>query len=68
MGFEKRILNTISPVLENGNHAEFYNGTLFLEDVSDEVGKRVFNRLVKSLGEDSFQFNIYRNGFVIDFV
>ena len=70
MGFEKRILNEIEPLLEVGNHVEFCNGTLFLENVSGEVGKQVYNRLVKRLGKDSFRFNIYNpvNGFVIDFV
>ena len=68
MGFEKRILDDISPILETGDHAEFYNGTLFLENVSGEVGKRIYNRLVKRLGKDSIEFNTYRDGFVIDFV
>ena len=67
MGFEKKILDTISPVLETGDHAEFYNGTLFLENVSDKTGKDIYDILVKRLGEKSFGFNIYQNGFVIDF-
>lgn len=68
MGFEKRILNEIEPLLEVDTHVEFYNGTLFLENVSGETGKRVYNRLVKRLGKDSIEFNTYRDGFVIDFV
>ena len=70
MGFEKRILNEIDPLLDSDTHVEFYNGTLFLENVSGETGKRVYNRLVKRLGKDSFRFNIYNriDGFAVDFV
>ena len=69
MGFEKKILDVISPALETGDHAEFYNGTLFLEGVSDKTGKDVYNILVNELGKDKFNFNIYNpvNGFVVDF-
>jgi hypothetical protein len=70
MGFEKRILNEIEPLLVVGNHVEFCNGTLFLENVSGETGKRIYNRLVQILGKDSFRFNIYNriDGFAVDFV
>ena len=67
MGFEKRILNEIEPLLEVDTHAEFYNGTLFLENVSGEVGKQVFNRLVKSLGKENIIFSTIGDGFAIDF-
>jgi len=68
MGFEKRILNDISPILETGDHAEFYNGTLFLENVSGETGKRVYNRLVKRLGKENIIFSTIGDGFAVDFV
>jgi len=69
MGFEKKVLDIISPALEVGNVAEFYNGTLFLEDVSDDVGERVYNLLYKALGKDKFIFSLYGDeGFAIDFV
>ena len=68
MGFEKRILDDISPILETGDHAEFYNGTLFLENVSGEVGKRIYNRLVKRLGKENIIFSTIGDGFAVDFV
>jgi hypothetical protein len=68
MGFEKRILDDISPILETGDHAEFYNGTLFLENVSGETGKRVYNRLVKRLGKENIIFSTIGDGFAVDFV
>jgi len=30
MGFEKIVLNKIAPILESGDHADFFNGTLFV--------------------------------------
>ena len=68
MSFEKRILNDISPILETGDHAEFYNGTLFLENVSGETGKRIYNRLVKRLGKENIIFSTIGDGFAVDFV
>jgi hypothetical protein len=68
MGFEKRILDDISPILETGDHVEFYNGTLFLENVSGETGKRVYNRLVKRLGKENIIFSTIGDGFAVDFV
>jgi hypothetical protein len=68
MGFEKRILDDISPILETGDHAEFYNGTLFLENVSGETGKRIYNRLVKRLGKENIIFSTIGDGFAVDFV
>ena len=68
MSFEKRILNNISPILETGDHAEFYNDTLLLENVSGETGKRVYNRLVKRLGKENIIFSTIGDGFAVDFV
>lgn len=69
MGFEKRILDVISPALETGSIAEFYNGTLFLENVTDKTGNAVYNRLVVKLGKDKIRYSSYREGFIaIDFV
>jgi hypothetical protein len=68
MGFEKRILDDISPILETGDHVEFYNGTLFLENVSGETGKRIYNRLVKRLGKENIIFSTIGDGFAVDFV
>lgn len=68
MGFEKRMLDVISPALDVGDIVEFYNGTLFLENVSDKTGKDVYNILVKRLGKEKFVFSPYREGFIaIDF-
>lgn len=30
MGFESNVLNKIAPILESGDHADFFNGTLFV--------------------------------------
>jgi len=68
MGFEKRILNEIDPLLDSDTHAEFYNGTLFLENVSGETGKRIYNRLVKRLGKEKVIFSTIGDGFAVDFV
>lgn len=68
MGFEKRILNEIDPLLDSDTHVEFYNGTLFLENVSGETGKRIYNRLVKRLGKENIVFSTIGNGFAVDFV
>jgi hypothetical protein len=68
MGFEKRILNEIDPLLDSDTHVEFYNGTLFLENVSGETGKRIYNRLVKRLGKENIIFSTIGDGFAVDFV
>jgi hypothetical protein len=68
MGFEKRILNEIDPLLDSDTHVEFYNGTLFLENVSGETGKRIYNRLVKRLGKEKVIFSTIGDGFAVDFV
>lgn len=68
MGFEKKVLDIVSPALEVGDHAEFYNGTLFLEGVSDETGKIIRGLLSNALGKDKVQFSPYRDGLIaIDF-
>ena len=68
MGFEKRILNEIDPLLDSDTHVEFYNGTLFLENVSGETGKKIYNRLVKRLGKEKVIFSTIGDGFAVDFV
>lgn len=69
MGFEKKVLNIISPALEVGDVAEFYNGTLFLEGVSDQTGNIIRGLLSNALGKDKIRFSSYREGFIaIDFV
>lgn len=69
MGFEKKVLDIISPALEVGDVAEFYNGTLFLEGVSIETGNIVKGLLTNALGKDKVRFSSYREGFIaIDFV
>jgi hypothetical protein len=69
MSFEKRVLNLIEPAMTEG-HAEFENGTLFIEDVSGDIGRKVFHILSKEFGVGKVNVNIYNpvNGFVFDFV
>ncbi len=67
MGFEKQVLNQVKPLLKNGEVAYFENGTLFLENVSDESGEVILKALN---GRYDIQVNIYGpiDGFVVDFV
>jgi hypothetical protein len=45
-------------------------GTLFLEDVSESVGRKVFHALSKEFGLGKVNVNVYSpaNGFSYDFV
>ena len=70
MSFEKRVLNEVQNVFNRHTGtlvAYFEYGTLFLEDMSNEVGRDVIETLEKKF---KIQYNIYNpiNGFVVDFV
>ena len=69
MEFEQSVLEMVRPFLNSGT-AEFYNGTLFLENVSGENGRFIYDLLLDEFGADNFRFNIYNpvNGFVVDFI
>jgi hypothetical protein len=72
MSFEKRVLSIVSKVFDkepviNSRSAYFEYGTLFLEDVSNDTGKKIIKTLEKTY---KINYNIYNpiNGFVIDFI
>jgi hypothetical protein len=69
MGFETKVLNIVDPLLDQAR-AEFVYGTLFLEDASEAVGRKVFHALSKKFGVGKVTINVYTpaNGFSYDFV
>jgi len=69
MGFETKVLNIVDPLLDTGR-AEFVYGTLFLEDASEDVGRKVYHALSKRFGLGKVTVNVYTpaNGFSYDFV
>jgi len=44
MGLEKIVLNKIAPILESGDHADFFNGTLFVS-CNEEKAKLITRHL-----------------------
>ena len=44
MGLEKIVLNKIAPILESGDHADFFNGTLFVS-CNDNKAKLITREL-----------------------
>ena len=69
MGFETKVLDIVGPLLDQGR-AEFAYGTLFLEDASEAVGRKVYHALSKKFGVGKVNVNVYSpaNGFSYDFV
>ena len=66
MPFETKVIELISPALTEGR-AEFFNGTLFLEDVKEATARKVFSILCKE-----FDFKVspskFGTSFTYDFV
>ncbi len=69
MSFETMIIDKISPMLATGS-AEFDNGSLFLENVSEDIGRKVFHVLADTMGLGKVNVSVYTqiNGFTYDFV
>ena len=69
MHFETKVINIVGPLLDSGR-ADFVYGTLFLEEVSESVGRKVFHALSKEFGLGKVNVNVYSpvNGFSYDFV
>jgi len=44
MGLETIVLDKIAPILESGDHADFFNGTLFVS-CNDDKAKLITHRL-----------------------
>ena len=69
MTFEQQVMVSVSPYLDTGD-AEFYNGSLFLENTDKVQAENILFELNKRFGEIyGFVFTEYPgiNGFVIDF-
>lgn len=69
MTFEQQVMVSVSPLLHTGD-AEFYNGSLFLENTDKVQAENILFELNKRFGEIyGFIFTEYPgiNGFVIDF-
>ena len=66
MPFETKVIELISPTLTEGR-AEFFSGTLFLEDVKEATARKVFSILCK---EFDFKVSPSKVGtsFAYDFV
>ena len=69
MDFETKVINIVGPLLDTGR-AEFVYGTLFLEDASEAVGRKIYHALSKEFGVGKVNVNVYSpaNGFSYDFV
>lgn len=69
MGFEKTVLNMITPLLGGGDAYFLDDGTLILENVDDVHGMSIFRKLDGAdLGHINFNINNNINGFLINFV
>jgi len=66
MAFESRVLALIAPVLDEGR-AEFYYGSLFLEDVTENTARRVFSTLCREF-DFKVQPSKVGDNYVYDFV
>ena len=69
MDFKTKVLDIINPLLDT-SRAEFVYGTLFLEDASEAVGRKVYHALSKRFGLGKVIVNVYTpaSGFSYDFV
>lgn len=54
MSFEKRVLDTVSKVLQNDNSASFTYGTLFVACAENEA-RKLFHKLSKEYGSGKVQ-------------
>lgn len=69
MGFEKRVLEVLDPVLECGDRAEFYNGTLFVTVDYEDTMYDVVEALGKEFPYQKVATNrIELNTYAVDFV
>ena len=66
--FENRVLDSIAPVLNTGERAEFFNdsGCLFLECGLSTLGKIVL--VLSRIGVGAFKVNSVGEEFAIDFI
>ena len=49
MNFETRVINTVTPILDSGERAEFHYGTLFVTCVEDRAHS-IFRTLCDQFG------------------
>ena len=66
--FENRVLESVSPVLNSGERAEFFadSGCLFLECGLSTLSKVV--RILAKMGVGKFKVNSVGDEFAIDFI
>ena len=66
--FENRVLESVSPVLNSGERAEFFadSGCLFLECGLSTLSKVV--RILAKMGVGNFKVNSVGDEFAIDFI
>lgn len=65
--FENRVLKAVGPVLNSGERAEFFSGTLFFK-VADLARARVVEQTLKAGGFGDMIFNRVGEEFAVDFI
>ncbi len=69
MGFEKRVLDVLDSVIECGDRAEFYNGTLFVTVDYEDTMYDVVEALNKEFPYQKVSTNrVEMNTYAVDFV
>ena len=65
--FENRVLNAVGPVLNGGERAEFFNGTLFVEVSNIERARKV-EQVIKAGGFGDMIVNWTGSEYIVDFI
>lgn len=66
--FEQRVLDTVGPVLDSGERAEFFSGTLFFT-VADITRARKVEQTLKEAGSfGDMVFNRVGDEYAVDFI
>ena len=65
--FETRVLDAVAPMLNSGERAEFFSGTLFVE-LKDFERAREVDKVLKSGGFGDMIVNWAGNEYIVDFI
>lgn len=65
--FENRVLEAVAPVLNSGERAEFFNGTLFVE-LADIDRARKVEQSLKTGGFGDMIVNWTGSEYIVDFI
>ena len=65
--FENRVLNAVGPVLNTGERAEFFNGTLFVEVGNIDRARKV-EQVIKAGGFGDMIVNWTGSEYIVDFI